>query len=151
MTEGFSTIRAQVSALDGREALVEVQQGCGRCYEKGGCGGQSLTQMFCNGPKRYRVRNDVGAQVGDTVSVAVAPGNIRRSANLAYGLPVVACLAGAIVGDLWLGDVAAMLGGLLGLFAGFALMLQRSRGEAANAADQPYILSRMTDRSEETP
>ena len=79
MTEE-TTIRATVRSLDGDEALVEVELGgCGRCHEKGGCGGQQLTQMLCSGPKNYRVANPYGARVGDQVTVAITPGTVRKS------------------------------------------------------------------------
>ena len=42
-----TTIRGVVRSLDGENAIVEPDQGgCGRCHEKGGCGGQQLTQIF---------------------------------------------------------------------------------------------------------
>src|SRR6185295_16524789 len=94
-----ATIRGVVRALDGREAIVEVEQqgGCGRCHEEGGCGGQQLTQMFCSGPKSYRVDNTAGAVVGEAVEVAIAAGALRRSASLAYGLPLLGVVAGAFL------------------------------------------------------
>lgn len=102
-----STIRAVIRALDGDEAIVEVEQGgCGRCHEEGGCGGQQLTQMFCSSPRTYRVSNAIGAEIGDHVTVAIAAGSVRRTANLAYGVPLLASILGAVVGmqiggDIW--------------------------------------------------
>lgn len=144
----MSTIRARVRALEGDQAWVEVAQGCGRCQEEGGCGGQSLTQIFCSGPKRYLVRNEPGAAVGDEVRVAVSQGSIRQAANLAYVLPIGACLGGAIVGEQLAGDVAAMLGGVVGLVAGFALQGWRGRRLRRNDVAQPYILSRLNPAEE---
>lgn len=95
MSADDTTIRAVVRALDGAHADVEVEQGgCGRCHEKGGCGGQQLTQMFCSGPKTYRVSNTVGAEVGDSVTIAIAAGSVRKTANLAYILPLTATITG---------------------------------------------------------
>lgn len=107
MRDESITVRGVVRALDGDDALVEVEQGgCGRCHEEGGCGGQQLTQMFCSGPKSYRAENTIGAHVGDRVVVATSPGSIRRTANLAYGMPLLGAIGGALAGMFLGGDAA---------------------------------------------
>lgn len=138
-----TTIRATVRILDGDEALVEVEQGgCGRCHEQGGCGGQQLTQMFCSGPKNYRVANPHGAQVGDQVTVAIAPGTVRQTANLAYGVPLTATIAGAAIGTQIAGDVGAMIGALFGIVGAIVYIRHRANATGGNLATRPYIISR---------
>lgn len=138
-----NAIRGVVRAVDGTEAVVEVEQGgCGRCHEKGGCGGQQLTQMFCSGPKTYRVANRGGAMVGEAVTVVVAAGTIRRSANLAYGLPLLGLFAGAVLGMQLAGDPGAMAGGAAGLALVWLLARMRLRSRTGNGENQPYILPR---------
>jgi sigma-E factor negative regulatory protein RseC len=150
MSQEANTIQAVVRLVDAGEALVEVAQGgCGRCHEKGGCGGQQLTQMFCSGPRQYRVDNAIGAAVGDRVTVAVAPGSLRQSANLAYGLPVLALVLGAVAGGAVAGDGGAMLGGIIGIVAAFVLIARKSARSAGNPASRPHIISRSTQKSEE--
>lgn len=143
MTTEQTTIRAVVHALDGKYASVEVEQGgCGRCHEKGGCGGQQLTQMFCSGPKTYHVENTIGAAIGDRVTIAIAAGSVRRTANLAYGVPLTATIAGAVLGASFSGDFGAMLGAGIGLTLSFLYVVFRSRGGAGNLAERPHIISR---------
>lgn len=142
-TDEQSTIRAVVHALDGKYASVEVEQGgCGRCHEKGGCGGQQLTQMFCSGPKTYRVENTIGAVVGDQVTIAIAAGSVRRTANLAYGVPLTATIAGAALGASFGSDLSAMMGAGIGLALSFLYVIFRSQGDAGNLAERPHIISR---------
>lgn len=137
-----TTIRAVVRAVDGDEAIVEVVQGgCGRCHEKGGCGGQSLTQMMCSGPRTYRVAN-AGAQVGDTVTVAVPQGTVTRSANLAYVLPLCGLILGALAGMSWGGDPGAIGGGGVGLLAAWAIARWRARAGTGKDAFRPYLINR---------
>ena len=138
-----STVRAIVREIDRDDALVEVEQGgCGRCHEAGGCGGQQLTRMFCSTPKTYRVANEIGAGVGDRVTIALAAGSVRRSANLAYILPLTATIAGAVVGMFLGDDPGAMLGALAGLLLAFLHVRRRAAADAGMPAIRPQIISR---------
>ena len=136
---------AVVRSLDADMVDVEIEQGCGRCHEEGGCGGQNLTQMFAAGPRHYRLRNTVGAGVGDRVAIAIAPGSVRRSANFAYGVPLAALFVGALAGGQLAGDGGAMLGAAAGLALAF-LYLARRRPAASQVA-APQIVSRLPTKS----
>lgn len=137
-----STVRAIVRELRDDIALVEVEQsGCGRCHEKGGCGGQQLTQMFCSGPKQYRVANDIEARVGDKVTIALPAGSIRKSANLAYILPLTAAIAGAVIGMPLGDDPGAMIGALLGLALAFLHIRRQAARRIDDPAFHPHIVS----------
>lgn len=143
MSEENNTIRAVVRSVDGDQALVEVEQGgCGRCHEKGGCGGQHLTQMFCSGPKTYRVDNLLAASVGERVTVAIAAGSVRRTANLAYGVPLLSMLIGAALGTQIGDDLGAVLGAGVGLFLSVFYVRIRSRDGSGNFNQRPHIISR---------
>lgn len=143
MERGSNAVRAIVRDIDGEMAWVEPEQGgCGRCHEEGGCGGQNLTQVFCSSPKVYRVANAVGAVPGDRVLVAIADGGIRRSANLAYGLPLLAVLAGGVLGQLGGGDLGAIFGALAGLLGALGFLRWRTAGKSGLVARQPEIVAR---------
>lgn len=134
------TIQAVVRSLDGNVAHVEVEHGgCGRCHEEGGCGGQQLTQMFCGGPKTYDVENKINAAIGDKVTIAIAAGNVRRTANLAYGLPLLATIAGASAGAALGGDLAAMGGALGALVVAFLYVIVRVRSGNKHMPERPYM------------
>lgn len=143
MEAGTNTIRATVTAVVGEEAMVQVKQGgCGRCHEKGGCGGQQLTQMFCGAPKMYRVDNPLGAVVGDEVEIAIAPGSVRKTANLAYGLPLLACIAAAVAGTALAGDPGGIAGAVGGLSLAWWWVRRRAQSALGKSSARPYILSR---------
>ena len=150
MTGEANTIQAVVRHVDGGQATVEVAQGgCGRCHEKGGCGGQHLTQMFCGGPRHYHVDNAIGAEVGERVLVAVSAGSLRRGANLAYGLPILGLIGGALLGGQLFEDTGAMFGGAFGLILAFVLVVRKSRRPAGNSDSHPHIISRLPRKQEE--
>lgn len=143
MSQEHSTVRAVVRALQGDAAVVEVEQGgCGRCHEEGGCGGQQLTQMFCSAPRTYQVGNAIGAAVGERVTIAIAAGSVRRTANLAYGTPLTATILSAVLGTAVAGDLGGIGGGLLGLALSMIYVRFRARESAGNFAERPYIVSR---------
>lgn len=143
MNPDKSTVRGVVRAIDGLQAVVEIEHGgCGRCHEEGGCGGQQLTQMFCSGPKTYRVDNRLGALLGERVTIAIADGSVRRTANLAYGVPLIAVIAGAALGTPLSGDTGAILGAGTGLVLSFFFIRFRAQGKAGNYAERPHIISR---------
>ncbi len=144
-----STVKAVVRSIEGGEAVVEVESGgCGRCHEKGGCGGQNLTQMFANGSKTYRVNNDFGAAAGDRVVVAITPGTVRQTANLAYGVPIMASLVGAIAGSALAADAGAMVGAAVALVLSFFYVRYRSARDAGNFGGRPHIVSRAPSNQE---
>ncbi|MBL8427812.1 MAG: SoxR reducing system RseC family protein [Dechloromonas sp.] len=137
------TIRGIVRSLDGTNALVEVEQGgCGRCHEEGGCGGQQLTQMFCSGLKTYQADNAIGAVVGDRVVVATPPGSVRRTANLAYGIPLLGTIGGAMVGMQLAGDIGGIAGALAGLMGAFGYIRFHTKRNTGNSLGRPHIVSR---------
>lgn len=143
MRQENSIIHAVVRAVNGDQAIVEIEHGgCGRCHEKGGCGGQHLTQMFCGAPRTYNVDNRAGASIGERVTVALAADSVRRSANLAYGVPLIATFIGAALGAQIDGDLGAMFGAGIGLVFSVFYVRFRSHDHSGNFPDRPYIISR---------
>ena len=137
--------RAIVIAVEGREALVESMQGggCGHCDSENGCGSGKMSQLFCSEPRRFRVRNDGGAQVGTLVQVTLPEGVLIRSAILMYILPLVLLLCGAIAGARWHAgsDAYAAVGGVAGLMLGFIMVKVWSLLRPFTSVAQPVILS----------
>jgi sigma-E factor negative regulatory protein RseC len=119
--------RAVIVRTDGWLALVQTSEatGCERCDGKG-CGAGKLGRLFCSKPRQFQVENPTDAGVGDQVIISVAEGTILRGIGLAYMLPLLLMLAGALSGNIVAarpeqGDGYAAAGALLGLCAGFVL------------------------------
>ena len=138
-----STIEASgtVAQIDGDYAIVHMDQtGCGRCHEEGGCGGNNLGNLLCRSVRSLRVANPGRARVGDRVHVAVAEGALRRSAVLAYGLPLLTLLGGALAGSAVYGESGAIVGALGGLAAAWlSLHLRIRHGKSTADHAQPFI------------
>ena len=95
------------------------------CGSENGCGSGKMSQMFCAKPRQFRVRNGIGAHVGEEVRSAVAEGALLRSA-LMYALPLALLFAGAMSGRALGGgtsgdDAERPWAAVVGLLAGFVL------------------------------
>lgn len=143
MERDGSTVCGVVRAVHGQQAEVVVEEGgCGRCHEEGGCGGQNLSRMFASGPRAYRVDNQLGVGVGERVTIAVAAGSVRRAANLAYGVPLLAAIVGALAGTTLFGDPGGIGGAVVAFAAAIAYVRQRAQASTGNPAESPHIVSR---------
>jgi sigma-E factor negative regulatory protein RseC len=123
-------IRAIVIQLQGEDASVKPigTGGCGHCDSEGGCGSGTLTKLFCsNKPRNFKVRNEVGAKVGDEIQISIPDGALLRGAMKMYVLPLILLLAGGITGVGLAGseaagrDAYAVAGAVIGLLLGFIL------------------------------
>lgn len=129
-----------ITALDGGYAIVRMDEtGCGRCHEEGGCGGNNLGQMFCSAPRTFRVLNPGNSTIGDRVTIVIASGTVRRSAVLAYGLPLLVLFAGALGGSVLADEVGAIVGAISGLLLTWATLYYVQRHSALDEHSQPYI------------
>lgn len=133
--------KAKVVLTGKGTALVEAesQGSCGHCDTEGGCGKSAMGKLFCAKPRTFEVIDNLGCRVGDEVSIGVQEGALLKGAIAVYMVPMVLLLAGSLFGNLW-GDGAAVLGGAVGLLAGFSWARHYSASNRGNPRFQPYIL-----------
>lgn len=126
----MNTVDAVVAAIEGEWAIVTVKRsaGCGRCQEPGGCGGSLNPDLLdqgtssCGG-RQYRVLNDIGARLGDTVALSVPEGLVLRAAMASYGVSVLLAILGAALATaLDAGEGGAILGAVTGLLVGYGFL-----------------------------
>ena len=122
-------ISVPVSEVPGVVRLAfEVNSGCGRCHETGGCGGVSLAQPVCGKPKTLLVPDRLGLQINDRVLVEVPDAMLSRGATRAYLIPLMLLFAGSLLGGAlfpvltpapWqiTADIGAIAGAGVGLIA----------------------------------
>jgi sigma-E factor negative regulatory protein RseC len=133
-------VTGTIVGLDGEYAMIRMDEtGCGRCHEEGGCGGNNLGKMLCSTPQTFRVLNPARSPVGAHVTVSIAEGALRRTAMLAYGLPLLALFLGAFSGLLLAGDVGAIAGSLFGLFGAWGAVRYTLRRSSSDLGAQPFI------------
>lgn len=137
MTETTGT----VSAIEGDYAIVKTGEGgCGRCHEKGGCGGANIGQMFCAAPKTWRVLNPRGAAVGEQVRIAVGDGAVSSAAMLIYLLPLLLLVGGALLGTVLAAELGGIAGAVSGLVLAWRWVVYRQKQRYCDPNFHPHIL-----------
>ena len=87
--------------------------------------------------------NKVGAKVGDSVRVALSPGEKTKTACLLYLLPSICIVAGVTVGEPLVGvalGVEPILGGAIGALVGFGLGLLPAMIVARRGGTLPVVV-----------
>lgn len=136
----------RVVAVEPDSVWVETAatSGCGRCQEAGGCGQNSIFRMLGSRGRQLRVASgELKVCVGDTAVIGVPGGALVRASLMAYLVPLVGLLAGAMIGhyasDGW--DPAAVAGGLCGIAGAFAVSHLVTAQFAARIGLEPTLLS----------
>lgn len=105
---------ALVTRLDGDYIWVDIGVDCSSCSGSGGCGlGDG------KGKRPQRIRNAVGARVGDKVVLAVPSGAVFRAAVYCYLLPLALALFLAAAGMVLGGELGSIIGAIVGLMVGW--------------------------------
>jgi sigma-E factor negative regulatory protein RseC len=137
----MSEATGTVVETDGSYAIVSTDEtGCGRCQEKGGCGGANVGRMFCAAPKRWRVLNPRGAVIGEKVRIAVGEGAVSSSALLIYVLPLAFLIAGALVGTALAADFGGIFGAISGLLLAWFWVRHLQKRRYCDPQYHPHIL-----------
>lgn len=149
------TETGRVVAVETDSIWVETvrQSTCGSCAARKGCG-HGLMNRYTDGRQAYvRVlagrRGLQGCRVDDEVRFAIPEEIVLRGSFIAYLLPMLTMLAGALCAN-WLypghADAAAAVGAVLGLGAGFALVRWHARRHVDDPGFQPVLVEVLTAR-----
>lgn len=115
---------AQVIATEGEDAWVETSRrsSCGSCEAKG-CGTGALSQVLGRRSQRLRVKNPIDAVAGDSVVLGIAESALIKGSLAVYMVPLLALLAGGLLGEVMAPQLALPKEGMSILFALMALAL----------------------------
>lgn len=139
----MNEIEATVVRLEGEYAWVRAAgpgPACGACAQKGSCSSAGL-ETLVNAPtsnsskqQLLRLPNAIHAVPGDRVVIRTPDGMVVRAVWLAYGIPLLLGLGGAMIATaVWSDGLASLAGLLIGLAGGFFMVkrsgLDAGRGE----------------------
>jgi sigma-E factor negative regulatory protein RseC len=134
-------------------ALAEVacdrQSGCGGCAVSGTCGTSLLERYLGRRPLPLHAANTIGARPGDRVVVGIPDATLPQAAFVAYLMPLLVMLLGALGGEWLAGLIRSswsqgliLLGGIIGLGLGFRWSAVFSHRRAQDPRYQAVILRR---------
>lgn len=138
---------ATVLRREGQRIWVqpERQSTCGHCAVRAGCGTAVLGKWLGRKQPPLELLDETGAMPGEQVRLGIREAALLRGSLLVYLLPLLALVAGALTAELLgLGEGAVILGGLLGLAAGFLLVARRHRAMAGDPRYRPMVIARIT-------
>jgi sigma-E factor negative regulatory protein RseC len=116
--------RARVVSVASGKAWVEAssQQGCAACQSRSSCSVSGLGKFFSRNKPPVQVACDLAVQPGDSLVLSVAESDLLRAGLLAYLLPTVLSVLGAIAATLsGFGDAAAVAAMLAGFATGMVI------------------------------
>jgi sigma-E factor negative regulatory protein RseC len=142
---------AIVKDTENEFAWVEAlpRNACSACAPGKDCGVSALARLFPQRSTLLRVKNTLGAKVGEQVIVGIGERSLLAGSFALYFLPIVgmtgAALAGKVLGGYWglatLDGITAMAG-LLGFAASLYGVSSYSRRLSADPRYLPVILRR---------
>lgn len=128
------TENGKVVAIDGARVWVQTirNSACQSCAARHGCGQRALAGATGGRANQVLVANDLEAQVGDEVTLAIDEAALLRASLLVYAVPLLLMVAGAVLGYQGSGgqDPASIAGAVAGLAGGFALVRRLQRHSA---------------------
>ena len=141
-----------VISSQGGMAEVEGQRRstCGGCAVNGACGTSLIARYFGRRRSLLRAHNAIGAGPGDRVVLGMPEGALLEASFVAYLVPLLAMIGGAILGDhlagLWAPAYAqgmSVLSGFGALAAALWWLRSFGRSKASDERYQPKILRRV--------
>lgn len=140
MIEEVGRVVAVEAAGQVRVAVVR-QQACGSCQARMACGQglmQALRPAACH---EVLAHSELELHSGDEVVLGVPANLLLRSAMLVYVMPLLALLAGALLGaGLGLSEPGSIVLAALGFTAAFVWLRQYNRAQANNRQMLPVVL-----------
>jgi sigma-E factor negative regulatory protein RseC len=121
---GMIETRARVVSIASGKAWVEAssQQGCAACHSRSSCGVSGLGKFFSRNKPPVPLACELALVPGDNLLLSLAESDLLRAGLLAYLLPTVLSVLGAIVATQFgLGDAAAAAATLAGFSTGLLI------------------------------
>lgn len=136
--------RALVLEVNGDQALIQTQRrsACQSCQLENSCGQGLVSKMSSERSMKLWLDNNLGAQTGQTVTIAIPDEGLLQASVLMFVIPLllmvlVAGFAMQLVG----GDLSAIVGGVIGLLSGFMIARQKSASMQDDARFKPVMES----------
>ena len=137
---------ARVVADDGARVWLEPEQTstCGGCASAAACGGKTGQSDRRLKARRFAVGKEAGLKLGDRVVIGMSEYALIRASAIAYAIPLLSMMGGAVTAQLTFGgDAAAMAAAAGGLLLG-VLVARVWAGRLQESGElSPHLLRRV--------
>lgn len=145
MIEQSGRVRAVRDGM--AEVDVERASSCGSCHANQACGTATIARFFPRRSNRIQAINTACAQVGDKVVIGLDDSALRSASLVVYLWPLLGLIGGAMLGEWYAqtlggrsGELAAILGGLLGIAGGLYWANQYGRQRRHDRRFYPQVV-----------
>ena len=116
---------------------------CSSCQVSSTCGNGILEQYLSGKIFISQVQNELNAEVGDEVTIAIPKSSVTKAALLIYFIPVFALFAGAVLGNFfWRSELASIISGGIGLIVALLFIALNNQRIANNKQFVPKMISK---------
>jgi sigma-E factor negative regulatory protein RseC len=136
--------RAIVLQVQNDKALVQTQRrsACQSCQLENSCGQGLITKMSSERSMQLWLNNALNAQVGQTVTISIPDEGLLKASILMFVIPLLLMLVGAGAAmQLFGSDLAAIMGGGVGLISGFYVARVKSAAMQDDSRFKPVMAS----------
>lgn len=143
--------RAIVLQVQSDQALIQTQRrsACQSCQLENSCGQGLISKMSSERSMQLWLNNALNAQVGQTVTISIPDEGLLKASILMFVIPLLLMLVGAGAGmQLFGGDLAAIMGGCLGLISGFYVARIKSAAMHDDSRFKPVMESIALEHAE---
>ena len=133
--------RARVVALGTGKVWVEAssQQGCAACHAQSSCGVSGLGKFFSRSKPPVPLACDLTVRPGEELVLNMTDADLLRAGLLAYLLPAVLSVLGAIAATLsGMGDGAAVAAMAVGFASGLTIARHFARAPRIQVSRSPF-------------
>ena len=142
--------QAQVIEIQGDQLILQAQtqSACGSCAVNKGCGTSVLSKVVGRKFTQFQAKNNIGAEVGDTVIVGIAEDALLRGSVVIYIMPIMGMLVFALIADYYLVEMAVRdlfiaASGVMGLVFGSLFAKQYFLRKSSANQFSPVVLRKV--------
>ena len=144
--------QAQVVDIKGDQLVLQAQtkSACGSCAANKGCGTSVLSKVVGRKFSYFQAKNDVDANIGDTVIVGIAEDALLRGSTMIYIVPILTMLFFALMAEYLVTpaqhhDLVVAASALAGLAAGSLLSRGYFRRRSRTQMYSPVVLRKIIE------
>lgn len=122
---------------------VDRKSACESCQMKAGCGQKLVNDNSQKKCIEFELNNEVNAQVGDRVTLAIPESSFMQASIVMYVIPLILMIVGAVLAESYFSfsDGGALLLSIFGFILGLFIARKFARTRKDDPNFQPHIIA----------